>query len=393
VPSVSGASPVQQSIWRVQPNLKIPTVYVAGAQVERQLPHNFTVSVGAYAIRILHVIRARDINAPIPGTITNANPGGIRPNPAIGEIDQFEATGRFHQEQMFVGFNSRLNPQFSVSGSYVLSKSMNDTDGQGASSLFPANSYDTSGEWGRSGFDVRHRFSVFGTYNNPKLWKLTFSPFIVASSALPFNITTGIDSNLDRVFSDRPSFAGANANCASPLIRCTSFGNFNLIPAVGETIIPRNYGKASGSFTANLRVARTFGFGDLHKTSAANQKPASSTTGGDKRGPGGPGARGPMIMGGGGGEGKGPGGGGGGGMMGGGGGGATSEKKYNLTVSLFFLNILNDVNLGNYVGNLSSPLFGQPQSVAGSFGGFGGGGAGSANAGNRRIYVNLRLTF
>jgi hypothetical protein len=387
VPSIVGASQVQQSIWRVQTDLRIPTVYVAGAQVERQLPHNFTVSVGAYAIRILHVIRARDINAPIPGTITAANPGGIRPNPG-GEIDQFEATGRFHQEQMFVGFNSRLNPQFSLSGSYVLSKTMNDTDGQGGS-LFPRDSYDMSGEWGRGGFDVRHRFSVLGTYNNPKLWKLTFSPFIVASSALPFNITTGFDSNLDRQFTDRPSFAGANASCSSPFIRCTRFGNFNLLPLAGETIIPRNYGKATGSFTANLRISRSFGFGDLHKASAANQKSGTNTAG-DKRGPGGLAARGPMIMGGGGGEGRGPG---GGGMGGGFGGGASSEKKYNLTVSLFFQNILNDVNFGPPIGNLSSPLFGQPQSVAGSFGGFGGGGGGSANAGNRRIYLNLRLNF
>lgn len=394
VPSIAGASPLQQSIWRVQTDLRIPTVYVAGAQVERQLPHNFTVSVGAYAIRILHVIRARDINAPIPGTITTVNPGGIRPNPG-GEIDQFEATGRFHQQQMFVGFNSRLNPQFSLSGNYVLSKTTNDTDGQGSSSLFPANSYDTSGEWGRGLGDVRHRFFLFGTYNNPKLWKLTFSPFVTVSSAPPFNITTGIDSNLDRIFADRPSFAGANANCASPFIRCTRFGNFNLVPLAGEAIIPRNFGNASGSFTANLRITRSFGFGDVHKAAASNQKAGSGTAGaaGPKRGPGGPSARGPMIMGGGGGGGeRGPGGG-GGGMMGGGGGGAASEKKYTLTVSLYVQNILNTVNVGNYVGNLSSPQFGQPQSVAGSFGGFGGGGGGSANAGNRRIYMNLRFNF
>jgi hypothetical protein len=80
-------------------------------------------------------------------------------------------------------------------------------------------------------------------------------------------------------------------------------------------------------------------------------------------------------------------------MGGGGGGGAASEKKYTLTVSLYVQNILNTVNVGNYVGNLSSPQFGQPQSVAGSFGGFGGGGGGSANAGNRRIYMNLRFNF
>lgn len=388
VPSIVGAAPVQQSITSIVGDLRVPTVYVTGAQVERQLPHNFTVTVGAYAIRILHVIRTRDINAPLPGTITNANPGGIRPNPLIGEVNQIESTARFHQQQMFVGFNSRLNPQFSINGNYSLSKSSNDSDGQGSGSL-PRNSYDVSDEWGRSGFDVRHRFSMFGTYNNPKLWKLVFSPFIVASSAPPFNIITGIDSNLDRAFTDRPSFAGANANCASPFIKCTRFGNFNLVPAAGEGIVPRNFGKATGSFTANLRITRTFGFGDVNKASASNQKSVQTTA----SGPGAAGSRGPMIAGGGGG-GRGPGGGGGGGpqmmSMGGGGGAASAEKKYILTVSLFVQNILNNVNYAAPDGNLSSPLFGQPRSLGGSFG-FGPGG--SPNAGNRRVSVNLRLNF
>jgi hypothetical protein len=88
--------------------------------------------------------------------------------------------------------------------------------------------------------------------------------------------------------------------------------------------------------------------------------------------------------------------------MGGGGGPASSEKKYNLTVSLFIQNILNNVNYAAPDGNLLSPLFGQPRSLAGGgFGGFGGGGGGggggfgggSPNAGNRRVSVNLRLNF
>jgi hypothetical protein len=367
--------------------MKIPTLYVSGGQVERQLPHNFTVSVGAYMVRGVHIIRARDINAPLPGTITAANPGGTRPIAGVGEINQFEGSGKLHQEQMFIGFNSRLNPQFSVSGNYVLSKSTNDTDGQGAGS-FPMNSYDLSGEFGRGGGDVRHRFSLFGTYTS-KLWKLVFAPFVTASSAPPFNIFTGLDSNLDRVANnERPTFAALSTYCTTFPTRCTG------IPLNGNTsnqIIPRNFGQASGSFTASLRITRTFGFGEVHRAGAANQSAKPATAGaGEKRGAGAPGSRGPMIStGGGGGE---RGGGGGGGMqgMGGGGGGAT-DKKYTLTVSLYVQNILNTVNLGNYVGNLSSGLFGQPQSVAPSFG-FGGGG-GSANAGNRRIYMNLRLNF
>src|SRR5712691_5038447 len=386
IPTFSTTAGAQQSTWTVVPNLKIPTVYVVGGQVERQLPHNFTVTVGTYAVRILHVIRARDINAPLPPNFTT------RPDPTRGEINQFEGSGKLHQEQMFIGFSSRLNPQFSLSGNYFLSKTTNDTDGQGAASLFPMNSYDLSGEFGRGGGDVRHRFFLFGTYNS-KLWKLGFAPFVTASSAPPFNIYTGLDSNLDRVGNnERPTFAALNAYCTTFPTRCTGI---HLNGNTSDQIIPRNFGQASGSFSANLRITRTFGFGDVHRAGAANQgsKPNTASAGGDKRGgPGAPGARGPMIATGGG-EGKGPGGGGMGGMMGGGGGGGATDKKYQLTVSLYVQNILNTVNLGNYIGNLSSPQFGQPQSVAGSFGGFGGGGGGSPNAGNRRIYLNLRFNF
>ena len=64
----------QDAIWQVDPNLQIPTVYVIGTQVERQLPRNMTMFLGFYNIRIVHVIRARDVNAPLPGTITTLLP-------------------------------------------------------------------------------------------------------------------------------------------------------------------------------------------------------------------------------------------------------------------------------------------------------------------------------
>ena len=79
--------------------------------------------------------------------------------------------------------------------------------------------------------------------------------------------------------------------------------------------------------------------------------------------------------------------------MGGFGGAGSSEKKYTVTLSVYFQNLLNNDHLAPPIGNLSSPFFGQSQSIAGSFGGFGGGGGGSANAGNRRIYLNVRFNF
>jgi hypothetical protein len=391
--------PTQQSIYRVASNLQAPLVTLAGGQVERQLPKNITAFVGAYSYRISHVIRARDINAPLPGTITAATPTGIRPNPALGDINQYESSGKLRLWQAMTGFNTRLNPRISLQGTYIWSKMNNDTDGG-----FPVNSYDFTGEFGRGSGDVRHRFTLVGTINAP-WWKVVLSPFIIANSGPPFNITTGRDTNLDRQSNERPSFAAAGADCTNVNIRCTRFGNFNLVPNPGEQIIPRNYGQAPGSLSVNLRVSRTFGFGGEANRSASSQqrgqKTATETAKGGEGG--GTGRGGPTMIGGGVGGGargpSGPGGGGGGGggpqmmTMGGPGGGAGGASKYTLTLSVNFQNLLNKVNLGSPVGNLSSPFFGQSVGLGGSFGGFGGFGGGSTGAGNRRVTFSARFNF
>ncbi|HYV84025.1 MAG TPA: carboxypeptidase regulatory-like domain-containing protein [Pyrinomonadaceae bacterium] len=382
VPSLAGLPPTQQTIWQVDPNLQAPTVFLLGTQVERQLPRNITMFVGFYNIHITHVIRARDVNAPLPFTITELTPNGIRPDPTKGEVNRYEASGIFNQRQFFIGFNSRLSRMFQLSGNYSLSKSSNDTDGQG-SALFPMNSYDTSGEYGRSSFDIRHRFTIFGTVNLP-WWKVVLNPFIVANTGPGFNITTGQDRNLDRQFNERPSFAGSNADCSAENIRCTRFGNFNLTPLPGETIIPRNFGNAPGAFVVNLRISRAFAFGNINRGNAAAARPAGGP-GGPGGGPGG----GAAVAAAGGGGGPRPAGAG----PQGGGGASASEKRYNLNVSINFQNLLNHVNLGPPVGNLASPSFGESLGLGGAFGGFGGPGGGSTGAGNRRIYAQIRLNF
>lgn len=381
--------------WQVSDDLQAPIVYVAGVQVERQLPYRFTMFSGFYTIHIRNVIRARDINAPVSGSITDTNPGGTRPFGNIGEIYQYESTGRFDQNQFFVGFNNRLNRVISFSSNYSMSKTQNDTDGQG-SGLFPADSNDLTGEYGRGGFDVRHRFSFFGTINLP--WLVSLNPFVTYSSGRPFNIITGQDTNLDRQFTERPSFAPEGANCLAQNIRCTRFGNFNLNPQPGEQLIPRNFGEGPGFFSVNMRISKTWNFGDLPAASSAAQNAnQQGQQGGNPRGggPGGP-PRIPSVGGGGGPQGGGGGGGqrGGGGIPGGGpgGGGVSEAKRYSMVFSLNFSNLFNKVNLSNPNGNLSSPSFGESLSLGGAFGGFGGPGGGTG-AGNRRVTAQVRFNF
>lgn len=392
----TGLTAGRQITWRVAEDLRSPVVYLAGTQVERQLPHRFTVTVGFYSIHIQHVIRARDINAPLPGTIGTGNPQGIRPFGNVGEIYQYESSGRFDQNQMFIAVNNRFSRMISFFANYSLSKTSNDTDGQGGS-MFPQNSYDLTGEYGRAAFDVRHRFTFAGTINLP-WWQVSLNPFILATSGRPFNITTGQDSNFDRLFIERPSFAPEGVDCNNPPanIICTPFGNFNRSPGPGDETIPRNFGQSPGFFSVNLRVSKTWSFGSMPGSTAQTRGEQQSGQGGGERG----GANVPRIPGGGGGGMGGPGGGrgGGGGGRGGGipglGGTGTEAKRYTMQFSVNFTNLLNKVNLGSPVGNLSSPFFGQSLGLGASFGGFGGGGfGGGGGAGNRRVSAQIRFSF
>jgi hypothetical protein len=73
------------------------------------------------------------------------------------------------------------------------------------------------------------------------------------------------------------------------------------------------------------------------------------------------------------------------------GGGPTSNRRFNLTLSLNARNIFNDVNLGPRVGVVGSPLFGESNSIGGLFGG--GPGGGGFQAANRRVDFMAMFAF
>ncbi|MDP9053158.1 MAG: hypothetical protein M3N93_02470, partial [Acidobacteriota bacterium] len=238
---------------------------------------------------------------------------------------------------------------------------------------FPMNQYDERLEWGRANFDIRHQGFVGGTIGLPL--KLTVNPFITMRSGSPFNITTGQTIAGDGIVNARPSLV----SCSTPpsrTIRITRYGCFNLDPAAGASVIPVNYGEGPGQFSVNLRISRTWGWGE--RAVAAPTAGDGGPPDGGGRGPGG-GAGG---FGGRGGPGGGPGGGRGG--FGGFGGGNTG-KRYNVTLTASARNAFNHVNDANPSGILSSPLFGVSTALAS--------GGGNSAAGNRKVEIQLRFQF
>ncbi|MBS1794714.1 MAG: carboxypeptidase regulatory-like domain-containing protein [Acidobacteria bacterium] len=338
---------VRQTVRRMDANLRTPYTVQSSLGFEHQFPLKTTVSISFVDAATRGVLRSRNVNAPLPGTfVPGVSGSGVRPRPDAGNIFEYESTGRFDQQQLIVGVNTRFSRTLTIRANYVLNRARGDTDGPGS---FPVNQYDLSGEYGRSLQDTRHRLTLFGTIGGLP-WGLQLNPMLIVNSGRPFNITTGRDLNGDALFTERPAFADAQTPAAD--LRLTRFGAFDVNPKPGQTIVPRNYGTGASFAVVNLRIGKTFGFGG---------EATGPATGGNRRG--------------------------GGRRRGGFGGGGETRSRYNLNFSVNIQNLLNSTNEGVPVGNLSSPFFGVSTNGAGGYG------RGGLAAGNRRINLQIRFSF
>src|SRR5262249_40023179 len=75
VPTVASlaafASP--QIVRRIAPDFQAPTFVMTAVNIERQLPAKFTLFAVAFNYRGKHLLRVRNINAPLPGTYDPSN--------------------------------------------------------------------------------------------------------------------------------------------------------------------------------------------------------------------------------------------------------------------------------------------------------------------------------
>ncbi len=264
------------AVWRIDPNLAFPRIYQASATIERRLPGGFVLVSDYTYQRGDHLFRARDLNAPLPGS-------GLLPYPNEGFIGQIESSASSRGNIVNWTLKSPPNRRFQFFAQYTLSRLYDDTGGAfppppGANvasgslfaALLPANNYDLRPEWARANNDARNRFGLSGTVQLP--WRFTFGTLTTIRSGLPFNTTTGQDNNGDGIANDRP-------------------------PGV-----TRNTGEGPGQFSIDVHLGRKLTI---------------------QRG----------------------------------------ERKIDADIGVDSFNVLNHANFSNYVGVITSPLFGQPNSA------------------------------
>ncbi len=344
------------TVYESNSHLRTPYTMQTGVSVERQLSKSANLAITYLNARGVHAFFTNNINAPNPAN------NGQRPLPNQGNIFQFESDGIFRQNQLVVNSSIRMGTKLSAFGYYSLNYAKSDTGGSG---YFPSNPYDPSEDYGRAAFDVRHRVFIGGTAGLPYAFRL--SPFMIASSGSPFNVTTAQDPFADSLFNQRAAFAACPST--SQTVKQTPYGCFDSNPQTGERIVPINFLTGPGKFTLNLRLSKSFGFGKKSEATNAGASGGPGAGGTFGRGPGGPpGQRGGF-------GGRGP----------GGPDGNLSNHRYSLTFSVAARNIFNHVNLATPVGNLSSSLFGLSNALAGQ--------PFSQSTSNRRIDLQATFSF
>jgi len=289
---------------QASPDLKMPHVHQASVSIERPITKNIRTTVGYQILRGRDQMRSRDINTPDPIT-------GLRPEPTIGSVTQFESTGRSVRDSLNVNVGYAIpQRQMNLGMNYTLAQFKNHADNP---TQLPVNSYNPDAEWGPSSQDIRHRLQA-NLFLPPVFGLRASVNGLVYQSAAPYNVTTGRDDNHDLVINDRP------------------------LDAAGK-VIGRNSARGSARWgDVSMRLGRGFSFGASQVNGVArNGDGAAALAQQGGRGGGGGGGRG---------------------------GAQPGNARFNLELFAQADNVLNRVNFTNYAGTMTSRLFGQPTAAS-----------------------------
>jgi hypothetical protein len=240
----SPISSIRPSIFTADPDLQTSRSEIASAGVQRLVTNNLTASATFLFARGVRLSRTRNVNLlpPVPLTPDNAASLGI-PNPLpqqIGRLvfppsrlsSQFDGVYQWenHASSTYHGLslslNRRLSNEMSFSGSYTISKAIDDASDFNEQ---PENPYSLHAERALSSNDQRHRFVFSGTFDLPfadeeegkkssgviakLLSNIEAAPILIIGSGRPINPLNGFDANRSGAFplSSRPLGFGRNS--------------------------------------------------------------------------------------------------------------------------------------------------------------------------------------
>jgi hypothetical protein len=222
----------------------------ASLEVQQQLSASSTLGISYQHLRGLHLFASINLNPPT--CIAAGTNNGCRPIPAYGNNKQYTSAGDSYYDGLSVSFQQKPTRWGAYRISYNWSKAIDDVGEFFFSS--PINNFDIAEDRSLSDDDQRNRLVFDGTIHSSmepahSMWGHLTGGFLISTmlqyySPLPFNITTG--TNSIQGTSLRP--------CAPGIANCSQ--------ALAGTVIRRNAGNGFDFFNMNVRLSRTFPFGD-----------------------------------------------------------------------------------------------------------------------------------
>ena len=275
---------------QTDPDLQIPYIIQSSIGVETQPFKLFRLTTNYQYQRGVHLLHGRNLNAPIPGF--------GRLDPTVGNITNIESSAYQGSHRLMIGIGPA---RFANNGlfwniNYLVMKNTNEADSPFS---LPSNNFNLHADRGPAANDMRQLISGFISKRLPMGFSL--STIFQATSALPYNITTGFDDNGDTVINDRP------------------FG------------VGRNSARGASRWEIGSRLSYGKSFGPEQQQTGGPQIRMIRVGGGDGAAP-------PSMPG-------------------------ASTKKYRFELYAQAFNLLNHANLGAFSGVQTSPFFGQATSA------------------------------
>jgi hypothetical protein len=280
------------SIETIAPDYKWPLVYQFNMAVQRQLPHNVSVTAAYVSTLSHHLPFMEDLNYAAYATGASTAQASInarRPyDPGVlGQItyDESNETASYHSLQ--ISASRPLTHNLMLNGFYVLGHAFQSVN---ESAIGQASAQDFDNLWeerGPTDNDRRHVASISGMWNidyykgsnffmKQVVNGWTISPIVSLQSGAPFTITTGSNKNFDSSNNNRPNLvAGVDPFLDSHRSRSVSrtewFNTAAFVangpgvaggigPGGADGNAPRDYLRAPGYRDVDLGIFRDFRF-------------------------------------------------------------------------------------------------------------------------------------
>jgi hypothetical protein len=228
------------------PEFRNPRSFNATVGLEHLLANDLALSLDWVHSKTVYLERIRDTNlAPPVLGMDNSTPPvlrprfnvSLRPDPNFNILRSQESSARSNYDALSLSLNKRFSSRYQFLGSYTLAYNRDgDSNERNFAGITYENAFNLIDEYRWSRNDIRHRGVLSGSYDIPGGFLV--SGIVTYRTGVPFTAFTGVDSNVDSQFTDRPIIAGI------PLLR-NSFRQPNF-------------------FNVDLRVSKTFKIKESH---------------------------------------------------------------------------------------------------------------------------------